>query len=476
MAQNLYYSLGVFFILFIILPSITKILYNNSLEKNYQKAVYALNDGEYELALDLFNNHIDYRDSVVLVLAVKYGMAYDLLNDEAFGEARNIFAELGAYSDSANMVKECDYEQACILTEAGEYDLALSMFEALGDYQDSARHISGIQYIPVAEKATHDRTKGVFSGLLVGIDIYCEYSPLECTFTQILEIPEYGLLGLISNFVSSVSGEPVEYNDEEGLSSVAEELFYQYFYPEGCTDIICVVEVRDYANDGYVQGSFDGRSLATITEPQDFDEQYGQQKIDPDIAVPYSQQEIIINSTGSTATLTLRTWENGSWIDVFSTNAYIGSNGVSYTKTEGDRCTPAGTFDVLFAFGTDMPKTNLEFHSIGPNDVWVCDENSAYYNTLKNNQSYEKDWNSVEDLYSKFMNNRSYACIYFAFNGDGESAYSASFLGGSDLFIDGVGSAGNLTSGYGDIKISAADMRVLLEHLDSSMNPVVIIS
>ena len=47
---------------------------------------------------------------------------------------------------------------------------------------------------------------------------------------------------------------------------------------------------------------------------------------------------------------------------------------------------------------------------------------------------------------------------------------------GSDIFIDGVGSKGNLTSGYGDIKITANDMLMLLGYLDSDKHPTLTVS
>ena len=66
-------------------------------------------------------------------------------------------------------------------------------------------------------------------------------------------------------------------------------------------------------------------------------------------------------------------------------------------------------------------------------------------------------------------------CICFGFNGDGESAYSATPYAGSALFIDGVGENGNMNSGYGDIKISGKDMTKLLSYLCANDNPVITI-
>ena len=70
---------------------------------------------------------------------------------------------------------------------------------------------------------------------------------------------------------------------------------------------------------------------------------------------------------------------------------------------------------------------------------------------------------------------RSVAGIFFDYNGDGETAGSATPGNGAALFLDGAGSSGNLSSGYGDIKIAGEDMLKLLKLLDSESNPILYI-
>jgi len=197
----------------------------------------------------------------------------------------------------------------------------------------------------------------------------------------------------------------------------------------------------------------------------------------PVIEAPHSTQKLEVVASGSTAQLRLMNWDNGVWQEMLTMSANIGSNGITATKTEGDHATPSGTYDILFAFG-GATRTGLavNYIQVQDGDVWVCDSDSAYYNTLQSNSLPEKDWDSSENMYTKFADNRSVACIYFSFNGDGLTSGTAHPNGGSALFLDGVGSAGNLTSGYGDIKISASDMARLLQYLDSSRNPTIVIS
>lgn len=189
------------------------------------------------------------------------------------------------------------------------------------------------------------------------------------------------------------------------------------------------------------------------------------------------RQKLELESSGSLGTLSLYNLEDGEWVLQTSVPASIGKNGISYNKTEGDRCTPAGTFDILYYIGLYQADSGLDFKQVRRGDTWVCDPNSASYNLWKNKNIDTVDWNTSkeEDLYNKFAKGYSEACIVFDYNGDGLDASTVSRKGGSDIFIDGVGSSGKLNTGYGDIKISSADMYRLLSLLDKSKNPMLIV-
>ena len=189
-------------------------------------------------------------------------------------------------------------------------------------------------------------------------------------------------------------------------------------------------------------------------------------------------QKILVEATGSNATLTLWTYRDGQWEKDLSTTAAIGANGLTTDKREGDHMTPEGTFPICFAFSTKEKNTMLYSKIIKEDSVWVCDPESIYYNTLQSKNDPYKDWadkGGAENMYPKFSKGSSNACICFGFNGDGLSAYSATPYAGSALFIDGVGENGNMNSGYGDIKISGKDMTKLLSYLCANDNPVITI-
>ena len=83
------------------------------------------------------------------------------------------------------------------------------------------------------------------------------------------------------------------------------------------------------------------------------------------------------------------------------TKAYIGENGASTERKEGNKKTPIGTFELGIAMGTHLEKemkTKIKYMQIKENMYWVDDINSKYYNQLVDITKCEKDWNSAEHL------------------------------------------------------------------------------
>lgn len=83
------------------------------------------------------------------------------------------------------------------------------------------------------------------------------------------------------------------------------------------------------------------------------------------------------------------------------TKAYIGINGLTKEKTEGDGKTPIGEFELGIILGTqDIVKNNngLQYNKINKNMYWVDDFKSKYYNKLVDISKVEKDWASAEHL------------------------------------------------------------------------------
>lgn len=82
------------------------------------------------------------------------------------------------------------------------------------------------------------------------------------------------------------------------------------------------------------------------------------------------------------------------------TNAYIGKNGVTVQKQEGDGKTPLGKFELGVALGIHQSIINqkIKYKQITKDMYWVDDPKSRYYNQMVNISTTKKDWDSAEHL------------------------------------------------------------------------------
>lgn len=113
------------------------------------------------------------------------------------------------------------------------------------------------------------------------------------------------------------------------------------------------------------------------------------------------QQLIVVSAEGNDAEVCcFEKNEQGVWSQVGdSAAAKVGRNGVSEKKTEGDKMTPAGLFELGFAFGNETPPDGIkmEFRSVTPDSYWVDDGSSQYYNQWVEGTAHQ-DWASAEHL------------------------------------------------------------------------------
>lgn len=185
------------------------------------------------------------------------------------------------------------------------------------------------------------------------------------------------------------------------------------------------------------------------------------------------QQYIFAYCSESTVTLTLYEKIDGDWVEQVVVHGVCGMNGITYNKTDGDGKTPAGEFDLTFCYGISKPDTKLDFRWVDANTVWVNDPDSEYYNTIQSTV-IDGAWKSAESLYNGYFSNGEHNyCINIAANGDGITTGSAAPGKGSLITI--CGRTTPLTKTQGCIDVSAEDMLALLDLLDSSKNPEIII-
>jgi len=83
------------------------------------------------------------------------------------------------------------------------------------------------------------------------------------------------------------------------------------------------------------------------------------------------------------------------------TIGYIGKNGATNNKKEGDGKTPIGEFELGIMLGTHQSvqnKNGLKYKQITEEMYWVDDTKSKHYNQLVNISTVPKDWDSAEHL------------------------------------------------------------------------------
>jgi L,D-peptidoglycan transpeptidase YkuD (ErfK/YbiS/YcfS/YnhG family) len=191
-------------------------------------------------------------------------------------------------------------------------------------------------------------------------------------------------------------------------------------------------------------------------------------------AAPENRQKIDVAANGSDADIQLWEWREGEgWTMLYQTNGFIGKNGISDNRSQGDSTTPAGTFPIKFVFGLTQPDTKLDFRAVTRATVWVDDLNSIYYNTWQDTSVRQRNWKEQEDLYSQFTKGGMVHCIAIGFNGDCDSANSAERGRGAAIFICGRKSPRNPTTA--DVDVYESDMQIILSYLDKNANPIVYI-
>lgn len=95
--------------------------------------------------------------------------------------------------------------------------------------------------------------------------------------------------------------------------------------------------------------------------------------------------------------------EESKWVLKFpklniETTAYIGKNGTTHNKKEGDGKTPIGEFKLGTVLRMHGDIKNKKCRQINKNMYWVDDSKSKYYNQLVDITQVKKDWISAEHL------------------------------------------------------------------------------
>lgn len=114
----------------------------------YVKACELLNNNDYHNAIEEFEKIVDYNDSVEKIKIAKYELAISFYKSKKYDEAKPIFLELGDYEKSEYYLAKINlaqkeesqkiiYDEACDLLKKEKFDEALENFKSIIDYRDS---------------------------------------------------------------------------------------------------------------------------------------------------------------------------------------------------------------------------------------------------------------------------------------------------------------------------------------------------
>ena len=139
--------------------------------------------------------------------------------------------------------------------------------------------------------------------------------------------------------------------------------------------------------------------------------------------------EIEVVASGTTGTLVVYSTANGTRQELLRTQAYVGRNGCSVDKREGDGKTPVGVYEIRRGFGLATPPVvNIAYTRLAGDEKWVDDVASARYNQWVTKDTTPVDWKSAEDLSKETVAYKYVAVIEYNTDKIVKGAGSAIFL------------------------------------------------
>ena len=118
-------------------------------------------------------------------------------------------------------------------------------------------------------------------------------------------------------------------------------------------------------------------------------------------------QLITVEASGNAAQIRFFTCTEDLWSEStdLACPGFVGRNGATSGKREGDGCTPTGLYGVGSGFYIkNAPQTGLDLFQITRDTYWVDDPNSKFYNQRVEGTE-NKDWKSAEHMiaYSEYL-------------------------------------------------------------------------
>lgn len=181
---------------------------------------------------------------------------------------------------------------------------------------------------------------------------------------------------------------------------------------------------------------------------------------------PFSRQRLLVTARGSSAEIRcLEKTGRGAWRRVKRLGVmrgYVGKNGVTSCKFEGDGKTPAGLFRLGTAFGVrEKPETRMSYRPVTKDSFWIDDSRAPDYNR-----------------WAEAPGGLRYGAEHLIEYPD-EYAYGVVIEYNTDPVIPGRGSAVFLHCGNkptsGCVAVGEADLLKILQWLDPEKQPEILI-
>ncbi|MBB3113404.1 TolA-binding protein [Paenibacillus phyllosphaerae] len=169
----------------------------------YNGAQEALENNEFDKAIEAFESLDDYKDSASLLLESKYGAAVKRASHENYEGALRLFLDIEEYKDSPQKILETKYLMAGKLMASKKYIDSGKVFEEIKDYKDSALKIKEVKYLMGKEfqvKKNYDEAVKVFKEILGYKDSKAIYSEAlyQLAMTRIASKDYVSAIGMLN--------------------------------------------------------------------------------------------------------------------------------------------------------------------------------------------------------------------------------------------------------------------------------------
>lgn len=116
------------------------------IKNTYNEATKDIENKDFEKALDLLNEIIEYKDSKDLIIEAKYLYAINLYENKNFDKSEQLFVELGNYKNSSDLITEVKYLKAMDLSSNNQTHLeAIQIFNGIISYKDSEEMVKTLK-------------------------------------------------------------------------------------------------------------------------------------------------------------------------------------------------------------------------------------------------------------------------------------------------------------------------------------------